>query len=129
MVLVDQDCRASFEGDLSKVHLGNIEWAKSDETLQVHRHTIWPKQDFLVVPVTQESLPQIINVIDSETAFSSDCIDHFQIELEEQIVFGSYDNLDQSCFIAYPPMLREDLDKMVESGLIASYIEEQYDAT
>lgn len=123
------DCRASFEGQLQELSLSTMNLASSLETEQIHRHTIWPKQDFCIVPVTQDSVSKLIEIVENPIAFLPDCIVHFQIEIGGQLLFGSYDNLDKSCFFAYPPITSKDLESMVQLGLLNGYSENRDGAT
>jgi hypothetical protein len=41
----------SFEGDLSATAVAHLAGASADETEILKRNTLWPKQDFVVLPL------------------------------------------------------------------------------
>ena len=45
------DAQVSFEGNLSGTSLSDVAGASSDETQVLKRNTLWPKQDFIVLPL------------------------------------------------------------------------------
>ena len=53
----------SFEGDLSALRLSDIPGASQDETGALKRNTLWPKQDFMVLPLELSTSRAIVSAI------------------------------------------------------------------
>ena len=51
MKVLAGEAHISFEGDLHGFGLYNLPGASSDETSVLKRNTLWPKQDFVVLPL------------------------------------------------------------------------------
>jgi hypothetical protein len=54
------DAQVSFEGDLSMTSLSDVPGASNDETQVLKRGTLWPKQDFVVLPLEAEMVGPIM---------------------------------------------------------------------
>jgi hypothetical protein len=48
---ISGNAHMSFEGRLNHLRLASIPGASEEETFVLKRNTIWPKQDFIVVPL------------------------------------------------------------------------------
>jgi hypothetical protein len=55
--------QVSFEGDLSSTSLFDVAGACSDETQVLKRNTLWPKQDFVVLPLEAETVAPIMAAV------------------------------------------------------------------
>ena len=67
----------SFEGGLKALRLSSIPGASKDETQALKRNTIWPKQDFVVVPLESSTSQTIVSAIGGTIP---NTIIHIQIE-------------------------------------------------
>lgn len=86
---------------LADTDLAKIEGLHLDETEVLRRQTLQPRLDFLVLPLTPESLPAIEKAVDSKIAFSGCAgIVHVQIESRGRIAFAAYDEFDPDCVVA-----------------------------
>src|SRR5690349_1801149 len=71
----------SFEGQLAKSELFAVAGATFDETPVLRRGTLWPKEDFVVFPLTFATLPLLRAAIESKISFTGgEGIIHVQIE-------------------------------------------------
>jgi hypothetical protein len=92
-----------------------------DETPALRRQTLAPKQDFVVLPLTPESVRPILDVVLPDNRYIDDII-HIQIEKANQLQFGSYDQFDDRCIVGFPPgVTAELLDELQSSGVIHSW--------
>jgi hypothetical protein len=55
--------RISFEGDLNATAVAHLAGASADETEILKRNTLWPKQDFVVLPLETDLVGAIIAAI------------------------------------------------------------------
>ena len=112
----------SFEGRLIHTDLIKIGGVAFEETELLRRGTIAPKLDFLILPLTRDSLPAIEKAILSKISFhSTEGIVHVQIEKDGTMVFAAYDNFSESCtwvFSNFPTVL---LDELVARKVLVSY--------
>src|SRR5215813_9408118 len=81
----------SFEGDLEPFQLRDIPGASGKETELLKRNTLWPKQDFVVLPLEEATIQYIVRAMGSSW---SRRIYHIQIERNGVLEFGSYDSFD-----------------------------------
>jgi len=78
----------SFEGDLSGCKLHALPNASEAESNLLRRNTIWPKQDFITVPLEKESTKPIVSALGGTIPKP---ILHIQIEKDGQLQVGMYD--------------------------------------
>jgi hypothetical protein len=97
----------SFEGDLSACKLTSLEGFSAEETAVLQRNTLWPRQDFAVVPLKPSMEVAILAAMGGTVSRK---ILHIQIEKDGRLEFGSYDTFHPECFT-------------VGSGLTSSFIE------
>lgn len=76
----------SFEGDFGSLRLLNIPGASEEETACLKRNTLWPKQDFVVVPLEPGSDRGILSAIGGALPGK---IRHVQIEKAGLLQFGA----------------------------------------
>src|SRR5579872_1381690 len=102
----------SFEGDLGRLTLSSIPGASGEPTTALKRNTVWPKQDFVVVPLEPSMGQKIIAAIGGTVPGA---IIHIQIEKDRQLQFGAYDNFYPECIY---------FGSAVKEGVIQSLISE-----
>ena len=112
----------SFEGGLGKSGLAGIPGASFEETAALRRSDLTAQLDFLVLPLTDETVPAIWAVITEKEhlAYPSGII-HVQIAVDGREVFGAYDHFDRDCVWAYEGFPTALLDRLVANGVIRSY--------
>jgi hypothetical protein len=119
--LAAEDSRISFEGRLTKTDLALMEPVAYEEVGVLKRATLQPKLNFLILPLTQQTLPAIKKAITSKIAFGHGGIVHVQIEKSGKMAFAAYDNFDRECVVAYSAVSNALLDELVEGRVLRSY--------
>jgi hypothetical protein len=118
---VADDCRISFEGRLSQTELVQLPGVTHDEDAILKRATLQPKLDFLVLPLTSESLPTITKAITSKIAFGERGIIHVRIVRAGKIAFAAYDGFDRESVVAYSAVSTSLLDQLTETRILRAY--------
>jgi hypothetical protein len=119
--LAAEESKISFEGTLSQTELTRMEGVTDEETGVLKRGTLQPKLDFLVLPLTQETLAAIEKAINSKIAFGYKGICHVQIERNGKMAFAAYDNFHQECVVAYSAVSSALLDELTKTRILWNY--------
>jgi hypothetical protein len=120
--LAHEDARISFEGRLSHTELGNIAGASLDETEVLKRNTTSPRLDFVVLPRTPETVPEIAKAIVSRVAFKDYTgIVHVQIETRGRLAFVAYDHFHEDCVWVSEAVPDTFLAELVKNRVLYSY--------
>lgn len=115
------DARISFEGDLRRCVFPPHLNPSGEETSALRRSTAYPRQDFVVLNLTAESVRPILEVVLSDRRYLDDVI-HIQIERGGELQFGAYDHFHPECIVCFPPdVTPELLDRLQASGVIRSW--------
>jgi hypothetical protein len=116
------DAHISFEGDLSRCsRLFGLPGASPSETEILHRQTIYPVLDFVVLPLEPETIRPILDEVLPEGRAVHHII-HTQIERKGQMEFGAYDNFHRDCVVCEGDSVsRELLEKLRLSGVLRSW--------
>jgi hypothetical protein len=121
-ILAHEHARISFEGRLSGTELAKIADASLDETEVLKRNTTSPRMDFVVLPLTPGTVPEIEKAIVSKVAFKNSAgIIHVQIETNNSLAFVACDHFHKDCVWvseAIPPTF---LAELVKSQVLYSY--------
>ena len=112
------DANISFEGDLKALRLSSIPGASMEETEALKRNTIWPKHDFIVVPLESSTSKAIVSAIGGTIP---NTIIHIQIEKGGSIQFAAYDNFHPQCIVFHPAMDKAILESLMREGIIRPY--------
>jgi hypothetical protein len=110
----------SFEGDLQGLTLSSIPGASGEPTVALKRNTLWPKQDFVVVPLEPSMGQKIIAAIGGTVPRA---IIHVQIEKDGQLQFGAYDNFHPQCIFFGTGVKEAVLESLVSQSIIRPYAE------
>jgi hypothetical protein len=119
--LAAQDGRISFEGCLSQTELAKIKGVTDQEDGVLKRATLQPKLDFLVLPLTAESLSAIKRALISKIAFGQRGIIHVQIERGGKMAFAAYDSFHRECVVAYSAVSSTLLDELTKTRVLRTY--------
>jgi hypothetical protein len=115
------EAHISFEGDLSRCEFPSSLDPSAVETPALQRSTSYPKQDFVVLPLTPESVRPILDVVLPHDRYLEDII-HIQIERAGDLQFGSYDNFHHECIVGFPPAVTPKLLNQLQStGILRSW--------
>jgi hypothetical protein len=120
--LAHEDARISFEGRLSHTELGKIAGASLNETEVLKRNTTSPKMDFIVLPLTPRTVPEIEKAIVSKVAFKGYAgIVHAQIERQGHLTFVACDNFHEDCVWVSEAVSAAFLADLVKDRVLYSY--------
>jgi hypothetical protein len=108
----------SFEGDLQGLTLSSIPGASGEPTVALKRNTLWPEQDFVVVPLEPSMGQKIIAAIGGTVPGA---IIHVQIEKDGQLQFGAYDNFHPQCIFFGTGVKQAVLESLVSQSIIRPY--------
>ncbi len=111
------NAHVSFEGDLRNLRLSSLPGASEAETASLKRNTLWPKQEFVVLPLEPSTSKTILSAIGGTVPGS---IIHVQIEKDGVLEFGAYDNFHPECIYFGGGLRQEFLESMVSQGLLKS---------
>jgi hypothetical protein len=117
--LAAEDSWISFEGRLAHTELARMERVVYEESGVLKRGTLWPKQDFLVLPLAPQNVAAIEKAIVSKITFGNGGIIHVQIEKNGKMAFAAYDNFQH--VVAYPAVPALWLDELIETGDLRNY--------
>jgi hypothetical protein len=87
--LAAASARISFEGDLGTLKLASVPGASETETPILKRNTLWPRQDFIVLPLEPDLVRVIVSAVGGTIPRK---ILHIQIEKDGRLELGIYDN-------------------------------------
>jgi len=121
LVLMEElagNAHVSFEGDLQGLTLLGIPGASEEPTAALRRNTLWPKQDFIVVPLELSMSRKIIAAIGGTVP---NAIIHVQIEKEGLLQFGAYDNFYPECIYFGSAVTQPMIDSLVCAGVMRPY--------
>jgi hypothetical protein len=116
-----ENSRISFEGRLTKSDLMLMEPVAYEEVGVLKRATLRPKLNFLILPLTQQSLSRIEKAFNSKIAFGNGGIVHVQIERAGAMVFAAYDNFHRECVVAYSAVSTALLDELTVTRVLRGY--------
>lgn len=113
MVELAGNTQLSLEGDLSRCRFTDDVVMAHDETLTLKRNTIAPKQDFVVLRLTPETVDAIFKQV--MAAGLKHAIIHVQIERNGVPELGAYDNFYHESVVTGPGVsstLLQELKKL-----------------
>jgi hypothetical protein len=110
----------SFEGDLRGLALSSISGASGEPTVALKRNTLWPKQDFVVVPLEPSMGQRIIAAIGGTVPGA---IIHIQIEKDGQLQFAAYDNFYPESTYFGSEVKEDVINSLVSQNVMRPYTE------
>jgi hypothetical protein len=114
------DAQVSFEGDLSMTSLSDVPGASNDETQVLKRGTLWPKQDFVVLPLEVEMVLPIMAAVGGTVPRG---LIHVQVQKEGRLQLGLYDNFDPNCMFLGPGLTPSFIATLQDAGVLTHWIE------
>jgi hypothetical protein len=112
--------RISFEGDLSATTVAHLAGASRDETEILKRNTLWPKQDFVVLPLEADLVNAIIAAVGGTVPRS---ILHIQIEKDNCLQLGLYDNCAPEASFFGPSLTPSFFSNLESDGTVTPWTE------
>jgi hypothetical protein len=117
----DGQAQASFEGDLSALHLYDIPGSSNQETSALKRQTTEPELDFCIVPITVEITVMLKARLSKPGVLGRNgSVIHTQLAVEEELVFSACDNFHDECTVVSPSVSEELLISMKANGVLRS---------
>jgi len=116
-LLAGDDARISFEGDLSRCGLDGVPGTSTEETPALKRATLYPRQDFIVLGLTNDSIRTVLARVLATGGIAKRVV-HIQIEKQGTLQFGAYDNFHPECIIAGPAIPKKALDDLLSEGIL-----------
>ena len=108
----------SFEGDLSATPVSRLTGVSGNETAVLKRNTLWPLQDFVVLPLEAELVKPISAAIGGTVPRS---ILHIQIEKDGRLELGIYDNFDPKASFFGSKLTSKFFDRLTSSGVLKEW--------
>jgi len=110
----------SFEGDLSQCRLAEISGASLNERESLKRNTLFPRQEFVVLPLEHDTIGPICEEVLPEGRIAHN-ICHVQIEKNGSLAFGAYDNFHPECIGVSGLVPRGLLEQLQSNGVLRSF--------
>jgi hypothetical protein len=105
----------SFEGNLSRTRLFEFPHASQEEPSELQRNILWPRQDFVVLPLLPDQTREIISAIGGTIPR---VIIHIQIEKNNQLELGLYDNFQMNAMFIDSGPRTQFLGEMMAANVI-----------
>ncbi len=86
----------SLEGDLSQANLQGMGYDWGHPTAVLPRHTSWPIQDFVIIPLTRDAADLLIQRVLPQIGLRTRVL-HLVMACNEQVVFAAYDQFAPEC--------------------------------
>jgi hypothetical protein len=109
------NARISFEGNLCNTRLASMPGASEEETSILKRNTTWPRQDFVVLPLVPAMSKPLLSVLGGALPNS---VLHIQIEKNNVLEFGAYDNFYPECLFLGKGLSKDFLDSLISLGVL-----------
>ena len=114
------DAHISFEGDLRALPLFSTPGASQEETVNLKRNTLWPQEDFIVLPLEPSMSKAIISAVGGTIPKT---IIHIQIEKNSLIQFAAYDRFHPECIVFGTAVTEAVRESLVSQGIMRPYDE------
>jgi len=114
------DAQISFEGDLQTLGILSLPRATTDESNALKRNTLWPKQDYVVLPLLSETVGTVIAAMGETIPHA---IIHIQIAKAGKLEFGAYDNFDPQSIFFGRALTQPFLDSLIAEGILVPMAE------
>jgi hypothetical protein len=115
MEALEGNAHISFEGNLRSLPLSSYPGASSEPTDALKRNTLWPKQDFVVVPLEPSSSTEIYAALGGVIPRT---VRHVQIEKDGVLQFGAYDNFHPECIFFGGAVTTQMLESLVSNDIL-----------
>jgi hypothetical protein len=110
----------SFEGDLGALSVTSLPGVSAEETTVLRRNTLWPKKDFVILPLEPDLTDGIINVIGGTVPKA---ILHIQIEKAGRLELSLCDSFDPRAMFFGPSLPANFLFRFEAEAILKKWIE------
>ncbi len=118
MIELGTDASMSLEGDLRRCRFPEAVIVSRSACPPLVRDTLWPKQDFVILRLTPDSVEPIFGQI--MAAGLERAILHVKIQRGGLLQFSAADNFGYGCWTG-PNVRAEFLEQLVKEGLVCSF--------
>jgi hypothetical protein len=119
MVELSGNAQLSLEGDLSRCRFTDDVVITRDETPTLKRNTTAPRQDFVVLRLTPETVDPIFKQV--MAAGLKHAIIHVQIERNGVPELGAYDNFHPECVVTGPGVSSVLLEELKNANVLRAF--------
>jgi hypothetical protein len=116
-LLAGDDACISFEGDLSECNFDGVPGTSTEETPALKRATLYPRQDFIVLGLTNDSVRTVLARVVAAGGIVNRIV-HIQVEKEGALQFAAYDNFHPECIAVGPAVPKTVLDDLLSKGVL-----------
>jgi hypothetical protein len=117
-----EKAKASFEGDLAVLGLQELPGATFQATAGLKHQTLWPRQDFVVVPLHKENVVALKRILSQPGVLGrGGSVIHTQMASDGKLVFAACDNFDEHATFVSELVPDSVLDDLKAKGLIHGY--------
>jgi len=109
------DAHVSFEGDLRRLNFSTLAGVSDQPSSVLKRNTIWPKQDFIIVPLEPSMGTRVIAALGGVIPRA---IIHIQIEKSGRLEFGAYDNFHPECIFFGSAVREAVIERLASQEII-----------
>jgi hypothetical protein len=113
------DSQISLEGNLARCQFNEDVLLARDETAFLRRNTIAPRQDFMVLRLSPETVEDIFR--QAMAVGLKHAIIHVQIARSGVLELGGYDHFHPDCVITGPGVSRALLDDLTNAKVLNDF--------
>jgi hypothetical protein len=121
-----RECFLALTGDLSRYDPALIAEASAEPTPLLSPSTLCPKQQFVILPVTDATVDTICRRVLPQVGLKHRVI-HVQVASEGRLVLGAYDNFHHEGVWIDQAIGDDRMALMLASGIIGWYQTRQFD--
>lgn len=114
------NAHVSFEGELDRLKLLNVAGASQEPTDVLKRNILWPKQDFVIIPLEPHMSRSVTSAIGGTVP---NAIIHIQIEKDGLLQFGAYDSFHPESIVFGPAVTPKIVELLVRQKIIRPFAE------
>jgi hypothetical protein len=115
---LEGDAHISFEGDLRALALTGCPGSSEQPTAVLKRSTVWPKLDFVVIPLESSAGKKIIAALGGTVPRT---VLHIQIEKRGVLEFGAYDNFHPECIFFGSAVRQATIESLAANEIIQTH--------
>jgi hypothetical protein len=120
LCIFKEQAKISFEGDLSSCSFEEIPGTRTQPVEPLVRSTIYPKQDFVIIPIMASTLEIIRKKVLPQVGLRKNVL-HVLISKNDKLVFWAYDCFDQDCVGLSLSVPENQVMALCEKGILKEY--------
>jgi hypothetical protein len=115
------DAQISFEGTLENLDFSQVGEVIDEADSYLLRQTSSPTLDYVILPLTFESVDVIWRELSAKDHLARDGVIHTQIGKHGELAFGAYDNFHRKCVWASGAVSARCLGELKSRGVIRDF--------